>query len=133
SPPNPSELLGSPLMDSLIQRARESFEAIVIDTPPMLAVTDAVVLGGKLDGVLVVVRADRTHRKAAEDALDQLRRVGARVLGVVVNDARATGRYGYKYAYYYEYYSEDQDGRRRRRHRLLPRGTGADAESETPV
>ena len=70
---------------------------------------DAAVLGGKLDGVVLVVRADRTHRKAAQDAIAQLTRVGAEVLGVVLNDSAPAGRYGYRYSYYYDYYAKDVD------------------------
>ncbi|MFQ5889663.1 MAG: GumC family protein [Gemmatimonadota bacterium] len=108
-PPNPAELIGSPLMDYVIQRARDSYETIIFDSPPVLAVTDATILGRKLYGVILVVRADCTHRKAAQDALEQLTQVGAQVLGVVVNDAKANGRYGYRYSYYYDYYAKDQE------------------------
>ncbi len=109
TPTNPTELLGSRMMNQLIEHVRESFDCLVIDTPPVLSMADAAVLGGKLDGVVLVVRSDRTHRKAAQDAIAQLTRVGAEVLGVVLNDSAPAGRYGYRYSYYYDYYAKDVD------------------------
>jgi hypothetical protein len=72
TPPNPAELLGHPRMDTLLNEARGFFDAIVFDSPPVLAVTDATILATKLKGVVLVVRSDRTHKQAAEDALEQL-------------------------------------------------------------
>ena len=108
TPGNPSELLSNARMDALLNKAREHFDAIVFDSPPVLAVTDATVLANKLNGVVLVVRSDQTHKQAAEDALEQLRLVRARVLGVVVNDTDGGGRYGYRDSYYYKYYSRDK-------------------------
>ncbi|HKK28263.1 MAG TPA: polysaccharide biosynthesis tyrosine autokinase, partial [Gemmatimonadota bacterium] len=105
APPNPAELLGSERMERLLAEARETYGAMVVDTPPVLVVTDAAVLAPHLEGTLVVVRAERTVREAAEAAVEQLRRVGAEVLGVVLNDAEADGKYGYYYpAYYGDYF-----------------------------
>lgn len=115
TPPNPAELLGNEKMDELLEEARGFFDAIVFDSPPVLAVTDATILASKLRGVVLVVRSDRTHKQAAEDALEQLRMARARVLGVVVNDTQGGGRYGYRYSYYHEYYGEDGKARTRRR------------------
>jgi tyrosine-protein kinase Etk/Wzc len=116
-PPNPAELLDGPRMAEFLEEARERFDALVVDTPPTLVVTDAAVVGPHLEGVLLVVRADQTDREAAVDAMLQLRRVGCDVLGVVLNDASPQGRYAYG-SEYYEYYGEDggKDGLRR----LLP-------------
>ena len=97
SSPSPSELLSNPLLDYLLQRAREDYDAVIFDSPPVLAVTDATILAGRIDGVVLVVRAGQTHRKAALDALRQLRRVGGQLLGVVMNEADAHGRYGTAY------------------------------------
>jgi len=120
-PPNPAELLGGVRMDDLLANARGSYDALVIDTPPMLAVTDATVLGPKVEGVVLVVRAEQTDRDAASHAIWQLRQVGATVLGVVLNDAKADGAYSY-YRYYHSYYGGDE----KKRHglkRLLPFGS----------
>lgn len=106
TPPDPSELLGSSRFEAILEQARVHFDAIVVDSPPLLVVTDAVVLASKLGGVLLVVRSGLTHRHAAEDALEQLRLTGARVLGVVVNDTDGGTRYGYRNSYYYKYYKE---------------------------
>ncbi len=100
-PPNPAELLGGPRMDELLPVLRDRYEAIVFDSPPMLAVTDAAVLGQKVQGVVLVVRAEQTEREASALALSQLRHVGATVLGVVMNDTKATGSGYYDYRPYY--------------------------------
>ncbi|MDH3733910.1 MAG: polysaccharide biosynthesis tyrosine autokinase [Gemmatimonadota bacterium] len=105
--PSPSELLSNPLLDYLLQRAREDYDAVIFDSPPVLAVTDAMILAGRIDGVVVVVRAGQTHRKAALDTLRQLRRVGAELLGVVMNDAESTSRYGSAYDGYHRDYFDD--------------------------
>lgn len=122
-PPNPAELLDSPAMERLLEQARETYDAVVVDTPPALVVTDASVLGAKVEGVLMVIRADQTDRHAAEDAMQQLQRVGCDVLGVVFNDADG-GSGGYRYDYYYRYYGEngERGGARERWKRLLPFG-----------
>ncbi len=112
TPANPAELLGNPKMDLLLAMARDHFDAIVLDSPPVLAVTDATVLANKVSGVVLVVRSDQTHKKAAEDALDQLRLLRARVLGVVVNATDGGGRYGYRYSYYHKYYGKGRKGSR---------------------
>lgn len=113
--PNPSELLGGPGMDRVVAKLRERFEARVLDSPPVLAVTDAAVLGLKAEGTIVVVRAEQTHREAGEEAVRRLRRIGVRVLGVVLNDAKAAAGY----EHYYDYYG---DGKPRGLRRLLPFG-----------
>lgn len=111
SPPNPAELLGSRRVEDLLHQLRERFDHVIVDSPPVLAVTDAAVLASRMEGVLLVVRADQTHRAAAEDTLQQMSRVNATVLGVVVNDARASGRYGHNYSHYYRYYGEEPEQR----------------------
>lgn len=103
-PPNPAELVGGPRMEKLLGELRDRYDSIVIDSPPMLAVTDASVLGKKTDGVILVVRAERTEKDAINLAIQQLHHVGSRILGVVVNDAKPDGPY---YAYYRKYYGEE--------------------------
>jgi capsular exopolysaccharide synthesis family protein len=104
-PPNPAELVGGPRMERLLDVLRQRYDSIVIDSPPMLAVTDASVLGKKTDGVILVVRAERTEKDAINLAIQQLQDVGARILGVVVNDAKPDGPY---YSYYRKYYGEEK-------------------------
>ncbi len=121
SAPNPAELLDSGRMDEVIESAREAFGAVVFDTPPALVVTDASVLGRKAQGVLLVVRADRTDRRGASETRQRLEQVGAAVLGVVFNDADRDGS-GYYGRYYHEYYGEEPGEGRSRLSRLLPFG-----------
>jgi len=99
-PPNPSEMLGSQKMIQLIERLKKAADITVFDAPPVLSVTDAVVLALQADGVLLVVEAGRTRRTAARNAVDQLGRVGAKVLGVVLNGVSPRQTMGYYYGYY---------------------------------
>lgn len=105
-PPNPAELLGSGKMGQIIDRLREEADLIVVDSPPITAVTDAAVLAPRVDGVLLVIRPGVTKRQAFKQSLEQLRHVGANVLGVVLNDVEMT-RSSYNY-YYRGYYHSDQ-------------------------
>ncbi|HEY8524535.1 MAG TPA: polysaccharide biosynthesis tyrosine autokinase [Acidimicrobiales bacterium] len=86
-PPNPSELLGTEAMEELLDELRGRFDSVIIDTPPLLPVTDAAVLSAHSDGVLVVVRSGKTTRHQLLLAMRSLQAVGARVLGTVLNGA----------------------------------------------
>ena len=120
-PPNPSELLGSRRMATLIDRLKEEADVILFDSPPSLAVTDASVLATQTDGVLIVADAGRTRRGSAEQAAGRLRQLGANLLGVVLNRLGSSGG-----GYYYYYYHGDEKRRRRRRgpRKWLERLTG---------
>ena len=112
-PPNPSELLGSGRMVKLIEVLRKKYGRIIIDSPPLTAVTDAVVLSKLADGVIIVVRAGDTPREIIKNGLTQLHGVNARILGVVLNGVEM-GREGYYYyQYYYYYYGEDGEKRKK--------------------
>ena len=128
-PPNPSELLGSARMSALLAQLREKYDYILLDTPPVNMVTDAVVLAPKSDGVLFVVRAGRSERGPIAHAVEQLGYAQAKILGFVLDDVTASSgsygygkykRYGYGRSYGYGYgYSSRQkapDG--------TPRGDG---------
>lgn len=113
-PPNPSELLGSRRMGLLLEKLKEKYDVILFDSPPTLAVTDASVLATRVDGVVVVADAGRTRRDIALRAKDNLLKVGANILGIVLN------RLGHReggYYYYYYYYSRDDGAREKRRHK----------------
>jgi polysaccharide biosynthesis transport protein len=97
-PPNPSELLGSRPMAELLERLASQYDIVLIDTPPLLPVTDAAILAKLAGGALVVVGADRLHRQQLADALGSLETVGARVLGLVLN--RLAHRQSDAYSYY---------------------------------
>ncbi|GAB2614409.1 polysaccharide biosynthesis tyrosine autokinase [Pseudactinotalea suaedae] len=101
-PPNPSELLGSKSMASMLELLRPEFEWIIIDAPPLLPVTDAAVLAGQASGVIVAVAAGRTTEHQLESSLDLLETVGAPISGVVLTMAAGRGsEYGYGYGYGY--------------------------------
>ena len=111
-PPNPAELLGSEKMVQILSEVGALVDTIMLDTPPVLAVTDATVLASRVDGVLLVVKPGVTKMAAARLAVEQLQQVGARVLGVVLNDVElGRSRYGYYrnrgYYAYHDYYGED--------------------------
>ena len=111
-PPNPAELLGSEKMVQILSEVGALVDTILLDTPPVLAVTDATVLASRVDGVLLVVKPGVTKLAAARLAVEQLQQVGARVLGVVLNDVElGRSRYGYYrnrgYYAYHDYYGED--------------------------
>lgn len=108
-PPNPSELLGSERMMSVLRDLRDSFDLVVLDTPPVLLAPEASVLAAGADGVVLVVRAGVTQRAAAQDAAQQLHTVGANLVGTVLNDpdAKLPGYSSY-YAYRYYGYSYGQ-------------------------
>ncbi|HET9873720.1 MAG TPA: polysaccharide biosynthesis tyrosine autokinase, partial [Propionibacteriaceae bacterium] len=100
-PPNPSELLGSKAMGALLQSLTETYDMVLLDSPPLLPVTDAAVLSKFAGGTLVVVGADRIHRPQLRDALESLTTVGANVQGLVLNKAarRDTTAYVYDSGY----------------------------------
>lgn len=108
-PPNPAELLGSAEMFHLVQALGEAYDYVLIDSPPVLAVTDSVVLSRYVDGVVLVVRGAVTPRRVAQDAKNRLLHVGARVLGIILNDVNIRGGdYYYYHRYYYSYYYRDE-------------------------
>jgi capsular exopolysaccharide synthesis family protein len=110
-PPNPSELLASEPMIDLLQYAQEIFDVVIIDSPPVLAVTDAILVGKLSDGVLLCFRAGRVQREDAKACRDQLQLSGVRILGTLLNcyQPSTTGRYDRRYSYHYAYegYSDD--------------------------
>lgn len=103
SAPNPAELLASSVMSGLLDELQERFEFVLVDSPPVLAVTDSVVLSTKTDGVLMVVRSGAWGRDVVSTALTQLDAVGANVLGVVLNCVDVSRRDSSHY-YYSRYY-----------------------------
>ncbi|MCA9994246.1 MAG: polysaccharide biosynthesis tyrosine autokinase [Anaerolineales bacterium] len=108
-PPNPSELVGSTKMRVLLDRMLTQFDYVIFDTPPCLAVTDAVVLSTIVDGSLLVSHAGRTRRNQIKQTVERLQEVQANILGLTLN--RLTARTGGYYYYYYynknSYYTDD--------------------------
>ncbi|MGN5734296.1 polysaccharide biosynthesis tyrosine autokinase [Arthrobacter psychrochitiniphilus] len=99
-PPNPSELLGSDEMKHLILRLEQAFDAVVIDAPPLLPVTDAAVLAQQVGGVVLVIGCHSAKKPQVEKAIETLDLVDADVLGVVLNRLPVKGPDAYSYTYY---------------------------------
>jgi succinoglycan biosynthesis transport protein ExoP len=104
-PENPAELLSQPQFELVLDELRQQFDFVLVDTPPLLAVTDPAIVMSRMDGVLLTVRVSKNGRPAAERAREILYSGHANVLGVIVNGVgKATGTYGYDhYQYGYEY------------------------------
>jgi capsular exopolysaccharide synthesis family protein len=102
-PPNPGELIESHAMESLLQQAKGRYDLIVVDTPPLTAVSDAFPLLGKVDGVIIVGRVGRNRRDVAQRLHETLTGAGAPLLGVVANGFKSGRRGGYGYGYSYDY------------------------------
>ncbi|WP_028321878.1 GumC family protein [Desulfatiglans anilini] len=122
-PPNPSEMLGSSQMADLLTTLRSRYERILLDSPPVTAVTDATVLASAVDGVVLVIRAGSTVRAAAAGAVDQIRAVGGHILGGLLNAVDADGGKYYYQHYYYHYYGDD--GEKKKKSRRKRRTAGA--------
>jgi len=119
-PPNPAELLASSNMRDLLTELREMYDHIVIDTPPTLSVTDAVVLSPRADATILVIRSGHTTKQALRRARDILMQVNAHVAGVLLNAVDLTSP---DYYYYYEY-----QGKYSQYYQEEPPATGGDAE-----
>lgn len=103
-PPNPAELIGSQRMKLILDQLAEQFAYILIDSPPVLTVTDAQVLAPRVDGVVLVAKAGETPREVIKRATTHLRRVGGKILGVSINQANFESP---EYTYYESYYYDD--------------------------
>lgn len=107
-PPNPAELLGSGYLRDMLAEARSRYDQIIFDGPPVLLVSDALVLSGLIDGVILVSRFRQTSRGALQRAQAQLDAIGARILGAVLNAVQTTrgGYFREQYRAFYEYHPE---------------------------
>ncbi len=123
-PPNPAELLGSAKMSEMLTELENFTDTVILDSPPFL-VTDAPVLAAKADGVILVIRPGRTPAEAAKAMIEQLNRVGARVVGVVLNRVPRSGSYYYSYKYYSPYYGHNESS-------SIPKGEEEDFSSAEP-
>lgn len=104
TPPNPSELLSSEQMRKVLNRLSNTFDRIILDSPPLIAVTDGVILSSMTEGTVLVVQAGRTGKESVRRAVKLLQDVGARILGVILNNLEFKDyRYGYYYPYYYQH------------------------------
>ncbi|MEV7398572.1 polysaccharide biosynthesis tyrosine autokinase [Aeromicrobium sp. NPDC092404] len=118
-PPNPSEILQTNAMRSLVSELRHRYDIVLIDAPPLLPVTDASLLASISDGAILVVRHGETGLEEVRTATARLSSVGARLLGTVLSmsPVKELSRYGYGYGYGYgpEYFEKATTGRKRRR------------------
>ena len=105
-PPNPAEILGSERTRHLLQQLLDEYDYVFIDSPPILAVTDAAILSTIVDGVVLVVNYAVTRNEMAREAVEQFKKANARVLGVVLNQVQMESS-DYKYYYYYYHSNEE--------------------------
>jgi len=107
-PPNPSELLATQKMQQFVTYAKKKFDYIFFDTPPIMVVTDAVVLSKVVDGTVIVMESGRTSRKIVPMLRQKLNNAKAKVTGFIINKIKAQdGKYEHYYEYYTRYYGED--------------------------
>ncbi len=114
---NPAEVLNSPQFARILAYLGRAYDRIVVDAPPVTAVTDAQILGALCDFTILVLRADRSTRKITQRAIEALRGVGGRLLGIVVNQVhRDGGRYGYYGGHYRSGRSNHEGGSEAKAH-----------------
>jgi len=97
TPPNPSELLGSEKMMEFVEQMSQKYDYILIDTPPVNVVSDACIVAGLLDGVLLLARKDRSNKESIKKAVNQLQLTGAKLLGFILNGVTVEEKNVYRY------------------------------------
>ena len=102
-PPNPAELLGSDKMATFVEMLRDKCDYILFDMPPILEISDALILGTRVDGMILVVHGDKTSREALRKAREKLDLLKVKTLGVIINNINVD-RHGYRYKDYYYHY-----------------------------
>ncbi len=106
-PPNPVELLNSKPFEYLIELLKKEYDHIILDSPPLIGFADALVLSRLADGTILVIRNERTPKPAARHAVSQIRQVGGKILGAILNDVKASRKGYYYYSKHYYYYYHD--------------------------
>ena len=133
-PPNPSELLGGSRMQKLMDKMSQKYDYIMIDMPPVAIVADVCVMADMLDGVLFLVRTDRTEKEAVNRGLKQLEMSGVKLMGFVLNGGSKErgGYYGkkyrYRHKYKYGYYRYTYENHQRRQQELKQQEADKEAE-----
>ena len=102
-PPNPADLLGSDKMTAFVEMLRDKCDYILFDMPPMLEISDALILGSKVDGMVLVVHGDKTSKDALKRARERLDMLKVKTIGVIINNINVQ-RHGYHYKDYYYHY-----------------------------
>jgi len=106
-PPNPAEMLDSQEMRTFLKKMRDDYDLIILDSPPIIAVTDSEILTSMVDGTLLVVSAENTEIEMMERSVELIRRENTQFLGTVLNNFSYKSGYGSYYKYYY-YYSRPE-------------------------
>ena len=112
-PPNPSELLGNDAFQLLLEYLKKEYDYVVVDTPPLGSVIDGAVAAQHCDGTLIVIESGAISYKFAQKVTEQLKKVGCRILGVILNKVNMSGKgyYGAYYGKYYgKYYGNNEEG-----------------------
>ena len=112
--PNPSEILASNRMKTVIDELKEKYDYVLIDTPPVLPVTDSSVIGSIADGTILLTAWNQITPAMAKEAKTRLEQAGAKILGVILNKVEVASKgygYGYGYGYYYYYGHEEKDAK----------------------
>lgn len=106
---NPTELFNSPRLRDLFSEIKFYFDTVIVDSPPVIPVTDTLILSPEMDGALMVVKAGETHKEVVKRAADMMRNAGFNILGVIVNNQKSVLPYYYDQSYYgYKYYVRDE-------------------------
>ena len=105
---NPTDLINSSRLRDLFSEIKFYFDTVIVDSPPVIPVTDSLVLSTEMDGALMVVKAGETHKEVARRAVDLMRNAGFNILGVIINNQKGVLPYYYDHKYYgYQYYSSE--------------------------
>jgi len=126
-PPNPAELLGSRMFDTVLEQLEARADIVIVDSPPCMPVTDPLIVASRVDGVILVLHCGQTRKHAIRHAVEQLNRAHARIVGTVFNRVQAN-KSGSYYHYYYHYYQDGyyrDDNRNGRSGRQLQTQSGA--------
>lgn len=110
-PPNPSELISTPRMLEFLDEMRRRYDVVLMDSPPVMAVTDAQILSKITDGTIMIVASGQTQSELAKRSRDLIQKVGGRIVGAVLNNFNLSNSYGsyYKYYRYYNYYYDSKN------------------------
>ncbi len=133
SPPNPSELLGSQLMGTILEQLKINYDVLLIDTPPALAVTDAAVILPYVEGMLLVIKPGTSSMAPLRRMVTQFQQLNANMLGVVLNDVNLrSSSYGYYYKHYkYQNTYDSKDGSKKSRKNKQARSNQSDKNSSS--
>ncbi|MEJ5306498.1 MAG: polysaccharide biosynthesis tyrosine autokinase [Ignavibacteria bacterium] len=112
--PNPAEIVSSEALRKFIEKAKEMYDIVIIDSPPTIAVSDAGVISSFVDATVLVASVNQTRLDLLEESINILKTVGASFVGVILNKFNMTNGYGYYYKYYYYYYGAEGKKRKRK-------------------